>query len=86
MAHMKGVEPADAGWLTRLVYWFVRRKFGKLTGKDRLIEPVKIAAHHSRLFRAVGQMEGGIEAARSLPAGLKLLATLQAARLIGCPF
>ena len=37
MAHMKGVEPAEAGWFTRLVYWFVRRKFGKLTGKNRLI-------------------------------------------------
>src|SRR5262249_4117700 len=50
MAHMKGVEPAEAGWFTRLVYWFVRRKFRKLTGKDRLIEPVKVAAHHPRLL------------------------------------
>ena len=86
MAHMKGVEPAAAGWLTRLVYWFVRRKFGKLTGKHRLIEPVKVAAHHPRLLRAIGQMEGGLEAARSVPAELKLLASLQAAMLIGCPF
>ena len=86
MAHMKGVEPADAGWLTRLVYWFVRRKFGKLTGQQRLIEPVKVAAHHPRLLRAMGQMESGLEAARSVPAELKLLASLQAAMLIGCPF
>jgi len=86
MAHMKGVEPEKAGWFTRLVYWFVRRKFGKLTGKNQLIEPVKIAAHHPRLFRAIGQMEGGLEAARSLPAGLKYLVSLQAASLIGCPF
>ena len=86
MAHMKGVEPVDAGWLTRLVYWFVRRKFGKLTGKKRLIEPVKVAAHHPRLLRAIGQMEGGLEAARSVPAELKRLASLQAAMLIGCPF
>jgi len=86
MSHMKGVEPAEASWLTRLVYWFVDRKFGKLTGKNRVIEPVKIAAHHPRLFRAIGKMEGGIEAARSIPADLKLLASLQAAMLIGCPF
>jgi 4-carboxymuconolactone decarboxylase len=86
MAYLKGVEPAEAGWLTRLVYWFVRRKFSKLTGKDRLIEPVKVAAHHPRLLKALGQMEGGLEAARSVPAGLKLLAGLQAATLIGCPF
>src|SRR5262249_10237496 len=85
MAHLKGVEPAEAGWLTRLVYWFVRRKFGKLTGKNRLIEPVKVAAHHPRLLRAIGQMEGGLEAARSVSAELKLLASLQSAMLIGCP-
>jgi hypothetical protein len=86
MAHMKGVEPVEAGWFTRLVYWFVRRKFGKLTGKNRLIEPVKVAAHHRRLLRAIGRMEGGLEAARSVPAELKRFATLEAAMLIGCPF
>ena len=86
MAHMKGIEPAEAGWFTRLVYWFVRRQFGKLTGKNCLIEPVKIAAHHPRLLRAIGQMESGIGAARSVPTKLKLLVSLQTARLIGCPF
>jgi hypothetical protein len=83
---MKGIEPAEAGWFTRLVYWFVRRQFGKMTGKDRLIEPVKIAAHHPRLLKAIGQMEAGLEAARSVPAKLKLLVSLHAAMLIGCPF
>jgi len=86
MAHIKGVEPSDAGWFTRLVYWFVRRKITKVAGKDCLIEPVKIVAHHPRLLRAIGQMDGDVEAARSLPAPLKRLASLQAALLIGCPF
>jgi 4-carboxymuconolactone decarboxylase len=86
MAHMQGVEPAQAGWLTRLIYWFVRRKFGTLTGKNRLIEPVKVVAHHPRLLRAIGQMESGTAAASSVPTELKLLASLQAATLIGCPF
>src|SRR5262249_40353991 len=86
MAHMKGVEPAEAGWFTRLIYWFVRRNIGKVTGKSRVIEPVKIAAHHPRLLRAIGQMEGGVEAARSVPAALKRLGSLRAALLIGCPF
>ena len=86
MAYMKGIEPAEAGWFTRLVYWFVKRKFGKVTGQKRLIEPVKVVAHHPRLLRALGQMECGMEAARSVPEELKLLASLQAAMLIGCPF
>jgi 4-carboxymuconolactone decarboxylase len=86
MAFMKGVEPAEAGWFMRLVYWIVRRKFGKLTGKKTLVEPVKIAAHHPRVLRAMGQMEGGLGAAHSVPTKLKQLASLKAATLIGCPF
>ena len=86
MAHMKGVEPAEAGWFTRLIYWFVGRKFGKLTGRNCVIEPVMVAAHHPRLFRAIGQMESGIEAARAIPEKLERLASLHAAMLVGCPF
>jgi hypothetical protein len=86
MAHMKGVEPAEAGWLTWLAYRFVRRKFGELTGKARLPESVKIAAHHPRLLRGLAQMEGALEAARTVPTRLKGLASLRAAMLIGCPF
>jgi 4-carboxymuconolactone decarboxylase len=86
MAFMQGIEPAEAGWFTRLVYWFVRRQFGRLTGKSRLIEPVKIAAHHPRLLKAMGQMEGGLGAARSVPSELKLLVSLKSAMLVGCPF
>jgi 4-carboxymuconolactone decarboxylase len=83
---MKGVEPAEAGWFMRLVYWVVRRKFGKLTGKRAVPEPVKIAAHHPRVLRAMGSMESGLAAARSVPTKLKQLASLKAATLIGCPF
>jgi hypothetical protein len=83
---MKGIEPAEAGWLTRLVYWFVRRKIGKVTGQDRLIEPVKIAARHPRVLRAMGQMEAFAESARLVPVELLRIATLQAAMHVGCPF
>src|SRR5262245_60037846 len=86
MAHIKGVEPAQAGWMTRLVYWFVKREMKKLTGRAQLIEPIKIVAHHPSLLRAVGQMEGGQAAAKSVPDTLKALASIKAATLIGCPF
>ena len=86
MAHMKGVEPAEAGWYTRLVYWFVRRSIGKITGRSRLVEPVKVTAHHPRLLMAYGQMEMGQGAAASVPAPLKALAGIKVATLIGCPF
>jgi hypothetical protein len=52
MARINGVEPKHAGWLIRLLYWFTRRGLRRVTGQDRLPEPVKIAAHHPGLLRA----------------------------------
>jgi hypothetical protein len=86
MARMTGVEGNRAGWFTRLLYWLVRRKVGKLTGKAHLVEPVKIMAHHPWLLWAMGAMELGQEGAKSVPAALKSLACVKAATLIGCPY
>jgi 4-carboxymuconolactone decarboxylase len=83
---MKGLEPHEAGWFTRLIYRLVRRKIGKITGQDRLPEPIKIMAHHPRLLKALGQMEMGQDAARSVPDTLKSLASIKAATLVGCPY
>jgi hypothetical protein len=80
MARIKGVEPHEAGWFVRLVYALTRRKVG------RVVLPVKITAHHPRLLRSLGEMEQGQMAAHSVDAGLKSLASLKAAMLIGCPF
>lgn len=86
MARMKGLEPNQAGWYTRLVYWFVKRSVGKITGSARLVEPVKITAHHPRLLKAYGQMEMGQGAASYVHASLKTLASIEVAMLVGCPF
>jgi 4-carboxymuconolactone decarboxylase len=86
MARMNGVEPHEAGWFTRLVYWFVRRSVGKMTGSSRLVEPVKVTAHHPRLLKATGQMEMGQAGADSVRAPLKALAGIKVAALVGCPF
>ena len=86
MARIPGIEPHQAGLFTRLVFWLTRRKIGKITGRPRLVEPVKITAHHPRLLRAYGQMEVGQEAATTVPVHLKALADIKTAMLIGCPF
>jgi hypothetical protein len=86
MARIQGLEPQDAGWLTRLIYWFTRRSLRKLTGRDRLPEPVKIVAHHPALLRAIGRMEVSQGAARTVDRKLKVLAGLRASTLAGCPF
>jgi hypothetical protein len=59
---------------------------GRLTGRSTLIEPMKVLAHHPRLFRATGHMESGQSAARSVPVVLKTLASMKVARMVGCPF
>ena len=86
MARINGLEPAQAGWLSRLVYWFTRRSLRKLTGQDRLPEAVKIVAHHPALLRAVSRMEMAQGAARTVDRKLKHLAGLRASTLVGCPF
>ena len=86
MARINGLEPQQAGWSTRLVYWFTRRSFRQLTGQDRLPEPVKLLAHQPALLRAVGRMEMAQGAARTVDRRLKLLASLRASTLAGCPF
>jgi hypothetical protein len=58
----------------------------KLTGRNQLIAPIQITAHHPRLLWAYGQMEMGQEAAHSVPIVLKNLAEVKTALLIGCPF
>jgi hypothetical protein len=80
MARIEGVEPRSAGLIVRLAYWLTRRKVG------RVILPVKITAHHPRLLRAMGAMEMGQEAARSVEAPLKMLTQVKVAMQIGCPF
>lgn len=86
MARINGLEPQQAGWLTRLLYWFTRRSLRKLTGQDRLPESVKIVAHQPALLRAVGRMEMAQGAARTVDRRLKVLAGLRVSTLAGCPF
>lgn len=86
MARLSGVEPAQASWLTRLIYRIVRRKIKQITGQDRLVEPIKIMAHHPRLLRALGAMESGQAAACLVDPALKTLASIKTAMLIGCPY
>ena len=80
MARIPGVEAQQAGIFTRFLYWMTRRKVG------RVILPFKVTAHQPRLLVAVGQMEMGQQALRTVDAKLKALAGIKAATLVGCPF
>jgi len=80
MARISGIEPAQANLFTRFVYWMTKRKIG------RVVVPLKITAHHSRLMRGMVDMETAQAAARTVDMTLKELAGIKTAMLIGCPF
>lgn len=84
MARIEGVHPGQQGlfqgMFTRIVYSLTKRKVG------RVVMPVRIAAHHSKLLWGYGQMEQSLGASRLVEAGLKDLAQLRVATLVGCPF
>jgi alkylhydroperoxidase family enzyme len=84
MARLRGADPGRQGWLggvlTRVAYALTKRKVG------RVVTPVQIVAHHSRILWGQAQMELSLGASRLVDAGLKNLAQLRVATLIGCPF
>jgi hypothetical protein len=84
MARIRGADPSQQGPLsglfTRIVYWLTKRKLG------RVVMPVQIVAHHSRLLWGYGQMEQSLLSSHLVDAALKDLAQLRVATLVGCPF
>jgi hypothetical protein len=84
MARIEGADPGRQGlfqgMFTRLIYSMTKRKVG------RVVMPVRIAAHHSKLLWGYGQMEQSLAGSRHVEEGLKNLAQLRVATLVGCPF
>ncbi len=58
MARIARVPARDAGPRARLVYWFTRRHFTRLTGREppRRLEPLEIYAHMPALLRGYGKL------------------------------
>jgi len=86
MSRIPKIEAADAGWLTRLVFWLSKRKLGKQLGKAIAPGPLGVYAHHRGVLMAVGSFEMAAERWRLVEARLRTLAQIRTATLIGCPF
>ena len=84
MARIEGADPGKQGlfqgMFTRIVYSMTKSKIG------RVVMPVRIAAHHSKLLWGYGQMEQSLLGSRLVEEPLKNLAELRVATLVGCPF
>lgn len=84
MARISGAEPGKqrlvSGLFTRIAYALTKRKIG------RVVTPVRIMAHHTRLLWGYAQMEQSMMSSHLVDAALKGLAQLRAATLVECPF
>ncbi len=77
---MARIEPAKKrGLLTRIVFWFIRRRLGKVP------LPQQITAHHPKLLSGTIRMELAVDRSKRVPAILKDLAGVRVATLGGCP-
>ena len=84
MARILGARSNYGGPLRRmfvgLVYFLTRRRVG------RVIMPVQVTAHHSKILGGYVQMERSQAGSNLVDAKLKGLAELRVATLVGCPF
>ena len=78
MERLAGVAPR--GPFLRLVWWFTRRRFGRIPG------PLAVIAHQPRILQAVGAYELLLDRARLVDRRLKALASIKTASLVGCAF
>ncbi|MEW6269226.1 MAG: carboxymuconolactone decarboxylase family protein [Thermodesulfobacteriota bacterium] len=80
MARITGISPQTRNPLLRLVFWYVRRRFG------RDVQPLSGYATNPAVLASTIALEVGMERARRLDGRLKQLAELRAAALVGCAF
>jgi 4-carboxymuconolactone decarboxylase len=92
MTRIAGVSARDAGPRVKLAYFFTRRQFARLTGREtkhmteRMIEPLKMYAHVPELLRGVAGLEQATAKLHRLDERLKYLAELKAATLTHCEY
>lgn len=84
MARIEGADPGKLGFFqgafTRIIYGLTKRRLG------RVVTPVRIVAHHTKLLWGYGQMEQSMLGSKLVDESLKNLGELRVATLVGCPF
>jgi AhpD family alkylhydroperoxidase len=88
LARIAGVSVRDAGLRVKLVYFFTRRNFARLTGRapERVIEPLEVYAHVPGLLIGYGKLEQATARLRRVDWRLQVLAELKVTTLTQCEF
>ncbi len=80
MERASGLKPADTGWITKLLYWAMRKRIGRVSKSKTL------AAYDFSTLIASSWMDAVGASAKTVPLLLKELVQLKVAAMVGCPF
>lgn len=92
MTRISGVSARGAGLFVKLAYFFTRRHYTQLTGREtrfineRMLEPLEMYAHVPGLLLGIAGLEQATARLHHLDEHLKYLAELKAATLTQCEY
>lgn len=87
MARLPGITPDKAGLGVKLAFFFTRRGFRELTGREpERIEPLEMYAHVPFLMSGYGKIEQATAKIKDLDIRHRHLAELKAATMTHCEF
>lgn len=85
---LTGVSDRDAGLGARIAFFFTKRRFKQMTGRETatMLEPLRMYAHVPRLLRAYGRLEQAEAKLDMLSPRQRALAELKSATTARCAF
>src|SRR6201997_4603754 len=88
MARLPEVSERDAGFRTRIAYYFMKRQFKRLTGRDNesMLGPIRVYAHIPKLLAGYGKLEQAVAKVHLLDLRHRALAELKAATSTRCEY
>src|SRR5919204_1003009 len=88
MTRLPAVTDRDAGLSTKIAFYFMKRHFSRLTGRDNdsMLGPVRIMAHIPNLLSGYGKVEQAVAKVHLLDLRHRALAELKAATTVRCEY
>jgi alkylhydroperoxidase family enzyme len=88
MARLPEVSGRDAGVGVKIAYFFMKRQFAQLTGRqsETMLGPLRIYAHIPKLLSGYGKLEQAVAKVHLLDLRHRALAELKSATTIRCEY
>jgi 4-carboxymuconolactone decarboxylase len=88
MTRLPEVSDRDAGLGTKIAYYFMKRQFKRLTGRESedMLGPIRVYAHIPKLLSGYGKLEQAVAKVHLLDLRHRALAELKAATTTRCEY